>query len=239
MFDNLTFEVLQPFFSNLDIATASSVASISSFGKQIQEWIVSRKDKGESQNIEDYLEWLRRHDHQQLVEQLEANMASFQKFFDQLNRSLAQELAKLDANAQARHDAEFSLDIDLRKVDVKLVGFSSSIFQQKPLWVTVPVEGRVTIVNRNRSVLTPSKGFMGLNHDRGEYRLTLSSMSQNEIPRGGASRTLCFNSAGPIDWNQDVECVPTYLEMHFDQLSRPQTYSYCNGLFVAMVDERP
>ena len=226
MVENLDFGAIQDCFASMDISTVGGLASLA---KEILEWKQIRRENSQSDTIEEYKEWLRRKEHQQLLDLIEDNRIAFEHFYASLNQSLVSEVRQLDVNAQARHEAATNLEIDRSKLAVKLIGFSSSNYQKKPVWVKSSVEGRVTIVNRNRSLLTIKSGFLEMKHERGEYRMNLSLPESCELRGEGGSKTLLFKSAAPIEWTTNADCVLVCMELHADHCDEPLIFRFQDG----------
>lgn len=226
MLENLDLAAIQECFANMDISTVGALASLA---KDILEWKKIRRENSQSDTIDEYKEWLRRKEHQQLLEVIEGNWIAFESFYTSLNQSLVSELHQLDANAQARHEAATNLAIDPSKLEAKLNGFSSTIYQRVPAWGRFPVEGRVTIINRNRSLFTIKSGYVDMKHERGEYRMNLSLSESGELPGEGGSKTLLFKSSGQIEWITNADCVLVCMRLNADQCDEPLIFRFHDG----------
>lgn len=101
----------------MDLNTASSLASIASFGATIYEWFTGTQDKPEERTVPQYLEWLRRKNHTEIIQQLEHSQASMLELTQLLAGLAAQsERGTNDILKKLQHDSRYLPEI-LRRLE--------------------------------------------------------------------------------------------------------------------------
>ncbi len=228
---DLDFNLLFEFMRNMDLATGSSLASLFSFFKQIQEWRENQRRQGQTDTVEKYLEWLRRQDQQQLVDLIIQNQIAFQQLFAGMESSFVKAVRELDANMEKRHIEVASLEVSPADLKITYGGFTSARrFQRDAEWIDETLTGSLTLVNRSNSHLTLSHGSLTIRHGEATHATVLHSTGP--IAPNGESFKMKFRTERAVRWRQGETYTPVELTLEFDQTDGPFTFAWQDGKFV-------
>ena len=225
----MTFELLQQLIQNLDVQNASGYASLASFFFGIQNYFAEKKAKNEQATLDDYLERLRRQDHQQLVDLIYDNRQKFELLFSCLQSSVVDAITQLDANMERRHKEISEYEIDPHKISIKTEerGWHAEMSVRiDGGWQECKLRNFVTIVNRNHSKLTVRRVTGVFIHDDTESNTQQELKVQTEsgpttIDGQGASERITLFSVGKVRWRKGEVYTNKTLALDLDQTDEP------------------
>lgn len=224
--------VLTAFFQNLDLATSSSLASFFSFFHGIQSWRESQRSAQQHDDLDAYVDYLRRNEHQTLVDLILQHRLEFQKLFDQMENAVVAAIDRLNDEQQRRHEEQANLDIQASRVIVsEESGFTADIWQQRPEWQSCLLKGRFRIVNRNNSPITIRAGKMTVTRGGDRFLATLDPRSSvnAQIDGGGNARIIEFRSSNEVQWQQGTVYTPTEMSLEVLQSDDPLEFVFVDG----------
>lgn len=106
------------------LATGGTLASYAGLGTTILQWIVSNRERRSELTVGDYLEWLRRNNHNELVERLTANHSAIDALelvLDETKNAVLEAITEHEFNSQNRHDALVALIMKAQELDTPIL----------------------------------------------------------------------------------------------------------------------
>lgn len=222
--------LIQQFIQNLDVQSASAIASLSAFFFDISTYFADKQARNEQATIDDYLESLRRRDHNELVELIRDNREAFQKLFEGARTEILDAIGSLKENIERLRSELTDLDVDLSKLELSLTGWSANSGIYMHGRQSTRLNASLTIVNRNRTNLTLTGVSGTMLHESNEVGVR-NSEGRQLIHGNGASESVKLTTAGPCNWAQEDPITVNELQLTFDQVSSPICFKYEGSVF--------
>ena len=233
MFESIDPSVLSEFFANLDLSKSSALASFFSFFQGIQSWRATQRKDQKSDDLDAYIDWVRRQEHQQVVDIIEHNREAFSELFRQMESSVVAAIETLNRDQERRHQEVISPQINVSQIKIKeRTPFRADIHQQTPQWQTCEIHGFFDIVNQSQSSVTIKNAHMSLSHGESVVKAKLKMIQSNtNIEKSGGNGILNFVSLGPVRWKQGEVYEPIEMTLEVIQLDNPITFRFVDGKF--------
>lgn len=204
----------------------ASLASLFSFAEGVMMYFTEKRNQEEQATIDDYLEWLRREDHAELVSLLNENRESFEKLFANLQTSIFGAIDSVNDNVNRLRSELTDSSIDPLKIELKLSGWAevSGMFTGDRKQVT-KLRASLTIVNCNRSALTLKNATGTITHQSKDVQVH-SNGSKLTVNGGGGSADVVLTTATKCDWARADEISERELTLSFDQVKEPLCFMH-------------
>jgi hypothetical protein len=213
--------------------TATAIATFTSFLMDARAFFTESEQAQKAATIDEYLEWLRRQHHYELVDLILANREVFEGSFVLLREGLLVEFDRLYAKVDQMHHDLTDLDVDPNRIDIKdLSGWmEDSIITISGSAISTALRANFILVNRNRSALTLRSAVGVLTHHSG----TLPVKCRQEklhISGNGASIEFSLITRGKVIYQKGDSLILEEVSLTFDQATTPVTYQLRDGKYL-------
>ena len=209
----------------------AALASLSGFFLNVHTYFAEKRKHKEEATIDDYLEWLRRQNHTELVDLIRGNREAFETLFASLQTSILDAIDGLNESLERLRRELTDLDVNPSKIEISLDGWTadSGMFMPGKRQST-KLNTSLTIVNRNRTNLTLTEVSGTVHHLSNEIDVKDSGGKQ-AIGGDGASVTVTLITTQKRDWEQEDQITADELQLKFDQIGEPLCYKFDGAVF--------
>jgi hypothetical protein len=231
MLDTFDPSVLSTFFENVDLSTSSSLASLFSFFQGISAWREGQRKGHQNDNLDAYIDFLRRQEHQVLVDSILQNRQAFQELFDRMESAVVAAINTLNQDQQRRHEERQDLQIRPDRIAIRQnVRFTAEIYQQIPEWQPCHLRGSFDFINKNQSAITIRNARITVSHGQDTFVAQLVGQQANtKIEANGHTATLFFQSVQMILWKLGELYTPVELTLEVLQEEAPLEFTFIDG----------
>jgi hypothetical protein len=224
---------LLEYFQSAGPQTANAIATFTSFLMDARAFFTESAKAEKAATIDEYLEWLRRKNHTDLVDLIVENREVFERSFELLRQGLLVEFDRLYAKVDQMHYDLTDLAVDPSRIDIKPTTdwMEDSVMMIKRSPNPTALCAKFILVNRNRTALT-LRGVAGvLTHHTGQFSIKCR-LEKITISGDGASTEFSLISKERILYGKGDNVNLDEISLNFDQCQSPLVYQLSNGRFL-------
>ncbi|MFM8478955.1 MAG: hypothetical protein ACKOEO_24475 [Planctomycetaceae bacterium] len=214
-----------------NVTAASSLVSFISFVQGIDSFFEESRRHEAQGTIDEYLEWLRRREHFELVSLLHENRETFERVFRNVDNTY-HAIKRVDQKIENLTKELTELKVDPSKIDLQISGkswspeFSISIGHERQ---STRLIFPLTIINRNLSELTVTSVSGWVSH--GNDLISLKSRDEKTVVKGnGSSCDIMLITARQCSWQQGDDVSIDCMTLRIVQVNKELKYTSSGGL---------
>ncbi|MFN6398857.1 MAG: hypothetical protein ACK449_03080 [Planctomycetota bacterium] len=213
--------------------TATAIATFTSFLMDARTFFTESAQAQKSATIDEYLEWLRRQNHNELVDLIVAHREVFEGSFGLLREGLLVEFDRLYAKVDQMHHDLTDLDVDPNRIDIRDMSgwMEESQIMIKGATNPTALRAKFILVNRNRTALTLRNAVGFLAHHTGKFPVKCRQ-EKLDISGGGASTEFSLITRGKIMYQKGDHLMLEEVSLTFDQATTAITYQLSDGKYL-------
>jgi hypothetical protein len=225
--------LLLEYFQSAGPQTAAGIATFASFFMDARAFFFEKAQAEETATIDEYLEWLRRKNHTELVDLIVENRDVFERSFELLRQGLLVEFDRLYAKVDQMHHDLTDLEVDPNRIDIKdLSGWmEESLIMISGSANPTALCAKFILVNRNRTALTLRSAVGVLRHHSGIFPVKCRQ-EKLQISGDGASTEFSLITRGKVLYQKGDNLTLEEVALTFDQATTPVTYQLSDGKYV-------
>lgn len=213
------------------LTMSSAVASHVSLGVTLLQWIRDARQSRTKLTIDEYLEWLRSQNHNELVELLSNNeeaLTGIESLLDEVKDSILQAITDHEFNSAKRHDQVISLltkaqTLDVPILKIKFKGISTS--SESPRFAAYKAGFHVVNASNSHATITQATAIL---RDRAMLAIEARVMMLydppqiNVEPHGGSIQMVAVTNK--LEPKPTGELTLEYLSLELAQDDHPRCY---------------
>ena len=213
--------------------TATAIATFTSFLLDARAFFTESAQAQKAATIDEYLEWLRRQNHNELVDLIFANREVFEGSFGLLREGLLVEFDRLYAKVDQMHHDLTDLHVDPNRIDIKDMSgwMEESLIMISGSANPTALCAKFILVNRNRTALTLRSAVGVLAHHSGIFPVKCRQ-EKLHISGDGASTEFSLITRGKVMYQKGDNLTLEEVALTFDQATTPVTYQLSDGKYL-------
>lgn len=210
--------------------TATAIATFTSFLMDARAFFFESDQAEKAATIDEYLEWLRRKNHNELVDLIVENRAVFERSFELLRQGLLVEFDRLYAKVDQMHHDLTDLAVDPSRIEIKpTTGWmEESVIMIKGSPNPTALFAKFILVNRNRTALTLRSVAGVLPHHTGQFPIKCR-LEKITVSGDGASTEFSLITRAKVLYRRGAEVNLDEISLTFDQCQSQLVYQRSDG----------
>jgi hypothetical protein len=213
--------------------SALAITSFTSFFLDVRTFFNEKAIANESATVDDYLEWLRRKNHAELVELIGANRELFEHAFSGLQKGILAEFDKLNAKIDQIHNDLTDMNVDPEKIKITpITGWlEESVITINGSPQLTCLCATFALVNQNRTKLTLRNVAGTLVKGLVEFPIKCR-IEMIPIAGEGASAAVPLITKKKLMYQKGEKVILNGISLKFDQCEQPLSYQLIDGRFL-------
>jgi hypothetical protein len=193
------------------LSTGGSLASITGLLTTLLQWIATSRESKAKLTIEEYLEWLRRRNHEEVLAVLQGNQSALtdlEALVNELKDSVVQATVLHEAGSERRHRellewlAKQKL-LDHPKLEISTKGVEQAVHNPSQGTVSYRIQFRVVNISRSRATITKATVLMQDGDEEFERVIPVPEHCYDVLPNRGSLQITAGTPPLPLQGRGD------------------------------------